>query len=92
MILIQIATALAIGAYVVLSKDGQSERPDATLRDPHPSPDTALRRDHHLGCSAELPRELANIVGEQFRFLECGEVPSPRHFRPSNDIVATLHI
>jgi len=33
MILIQIATALAIGAYVVLSKDAQPKRPDATPRE-----------------------------------------------------------
>jgi len=30
MILVQIATALAIGAYVVLSKDAQHKRRDAT--------------------------------------------------------------
>lgn len=33
MILVQIATALAIGAYVVLSKDAQPKRPDATPRE-----------------------------------------------------------
>ena len=33
MILIQIATALAIGAYVVLSKDAQPKRPNATPRE-----------------------------------------------------------
>jgi hypothetical protein len=32
-ILIQIATALAIGAYVVLSKDAQPKCPDATSRE-----------------------------------------------------------
>ena len=32
MILVQIATALAIGAYVVLSKDAQHKRRDATPR------------------------------------------------------------
>jgi hypothetical protein len=32
--ILQVATALAIGAYVVLSKDAQSKRPDAT---PHES-------------------------------------------------------
>ena len=31
--LIQIATALAIGAYVVLSKDAQPKRPHATPRE-----------------------------------------------------------
>jgi hypothetical protein len=34
MILVQVATALAIGAYVVLSRDAHSKRPDAT---PHES-------------------------------------------------------
>jgi hypothetical protein len=33
MILVQIATALAIGAYVVLSKDAQHKRLDATPRE-----------------------------------------------------------
>jgi hypothetical protein len=33
MILVRIATALAIGAYVVLSKDAQPKRPDATPRE-----------------------------------------------------------
>jgi hypothetical protein len=32
MILVQIATALAIGAYVVLSKDARPKRPNATPR------------------------------------------------------------
>ena len=31
--ILQIATALAIGAYVVLSKDAQPKRPDATPRE-----------------------------------------------------------
>ena len=39
MILVQIATALAIGAYVVLSKDAQHKRLDATPRE-------SLRRQH----------------------------------------------
>jgi hypothetical protein len=33
MILVQIATALAIGAYVVLSKDAQPKRPKASPRE-----------------------------------------------------------
>jgi hypothetical protein len=33
MILVQIATALAIGTYVVLSKDAQPKRPGATARE-----------------------------------------------------------
>jgi hypothetical protein len=33
MILVQIATALAIGAYVVLSKDAEHKSLDATLRE-----------------------------------------------------------
>jgi hypothetical protein len=33
MIIVQIATALAIGAYVVLSKDSQPKRADATPRE-----------------------------------------------------------
>jgi hypothetical protein len=33
MILVQIATALAVGAYVVLSKDAQHKRLDATPRE-----------------------------------------------------------
>jgi hypothetical protein len=33
MILVQTATALAIGAYAVLSKDSQSKRPDAIPRE-----------------------------------------------------------
>jgi hypothetical protein len=33
MILVQIATAVAVGAYVVLSKDAQHKRLDATPRE-----------------------------------------------------------
>ena len=44
-ILIQIATALAIGAYVVLSKDSRPNRPDATPRESFQHPDNYLDRD-----------------------------------------------
>ena len=47
MILVQIATALAIGAYVVLSKDEQPNRPDATPRESfqHPADPLLDRAD-----------------------------------------------
>jgi hypothetical protein len=45
MILIQIATALAIGFYVVLSKDAQPERSDATPRASFQHPADHLDRD-----------------------------------------------
>jgi hypothetical protein len=55
MILVQIATALAIGAYVVLSKDAKRKRPDATpresLRLQHPA-DHLLDRDGRPELSA----------------------------------------
>jgi hypothetical protein len=44
-ILIQIATALAIGAYVVLSKDAQPKRPDATPCELFQRPADYLDRD-----------------------------------------------
>jgi hypothetical protein len=52
MILIQIATALAIGAYVVLSKDAQPKRPDATARESfrHPA-------DHLLDSDSRAPAD-----------------------------------
>jgi hypothetical protein len=53
MILVQIATALAIGAYVVLSRDAQPKRPDATPRKSiqHPA-DHLIDRDGHPALSA----------------------------------------
>jgi hypothetical protein len=44
MILVQIATALAIGAYVVLSKDAQPVRPHATPRESFQHPCTTPSR------------------------------------------------
>jgi hypothetical protein len=52
MILIQIATALAIGAYVVLSKDVQSKRPDAAPRASFQHPINHLDRDGRPEFSA----------------------------------------
>jgi hypothetical protein len=46
MILIQIATALAIGTYVVLSKDAQPKSPDASPRESFQHP-----ADHLLDAS-----------------------------------------
>jgi hypothetical protein len=43
--ILQIATALAIGAYVVLSKDAQLERPDATPRESQHPPHPLVERD-----------------------------------------------
>jgi hypothetical protein len=44
--ILQIATALTIGAYVVLSKDAQCKRPDATPRESFQRPaDHLLDRD-----------------------------------------------
>jgi hypothetical protein len=43
--ILQIATALAIGAYVVLSKDAQSKRPDATPRESFQHPADHFDRD-----------------------------------------------
>jgi hypothetical protein len=45
MILVQIATALAIGAYVVLSKDAQPKHPDSTPRESFQQPADHLARD-----------------------------------------------
>lgn len=45
MILIQITTALAIGAYVVLSRDAHPKRPDATPRESFQHPADHLDRD-----------------------------------------------
>jgi hypothetical protein len=45
MFLVQIATALAIGAYVVLSKDAQPKRPDATPRESFQHPADHLDHD-----------------------------------------------
>ena len=44
--ILHIATALAIGAYVVLSKDAQPKRPDATPRESFQHP--AAHLDHGL--------------------------------------------
>jgi hypothetical protein len=52
MILVQIATALAIGAYVVLSKDAKHKRLDATPRESlrlQHSADPLLDRAGRLG-------------------------------------------
>lgn len=43
--ILQIGTALAIGAYVVLSKDAQPKRPDATPRKSLQQPADHLDRD-----------------------------------------------
>jgi hypothetical protein len=51
-ILVQIATALAIGAYVVLSKDAQPERLDATPRESFQHPADRLDRDARRKRSA----------------------------------------
>jgi hypothetical protein len=63
MILVQIATALAIGAYVVLSKEPQHERLDATPREPlrlqHPADnllDRAGRPEPFAGASSPAHR------------------------------------
>lgn len=40
--ILQFATALAIGAYAVLSKDAQPKRPDATPREPFQRPEDHL--------------------------------------------------
>jgi hypothetical protein len=47
---LQIATALAIGAYVVLSKDAQPKRPDATPRESFQRP-----ADHLLDRPTDSP-------------------------------------
>jgi hypothetical protein len=52
MILVQIATALAIGAYVVLSKDAQPKRPDATPRESFQHP-----ADHFLDSDSRAPAD-----------------------------------
>jgi len=55
MILVQIATALAIGAYVVLSKDAQRRRSDATPRESVQRPaDHLFDRDGRPELSAPL--------------------------------------
>ena len=66
MILVQIATALTIGAYVVLSKDGQPKRLDANPRESLPLQQPAraafpfkaavsLRRAAVIICRLVLP-------------------------------------
>jgi hypothetical protein len=47
--ILQIATALAIGAYVVLSKEAQPKRPDATPRESFQQP-----ADHLLDRGGRL--------------------------------------
>ena len=59
MILVPIATALAVGVYVVLSKDAQPERLDAARRE-------SLRllhsADHLLDRPNHLPEVLRSII------------------------------
>jgi hypothetical protein len=52
MILIQIATALAIGAYVVLSKDAHPKRPNATPPESFQHPPATVSTDSVLGISS----------------------------------------
>jgi hypothetical protein len=53
MILVQIAAALAIGAYVVLSKDVQPKRPDASPRESFQHPANHLDRDSHAPADTQ---------------------------------------
>jgi hypothetical protein len=46
--ILQIATALAIGAYVVLSKDAQSKRPNPTPRESFQHPAAHLDREEAI--------------------------------------------
>jgi hypothetical protein len=52
MILVQIAAALAIGGYVVLSKDVQPKRPDASPRESFQHP-----ADQFLDCDSRAPAD-----------------------------------
>ena len=45
--ILQIVTALATGAYVVLSRDAQPKRPDAAPREPFQHPADHLDCDGH---------------------------------------------
>ena len=55
MILVQIATALAIGAYVVLSKDAQHKRLDATpTQGKHHAGSAALTRLFSVGAALPI--------------------------------------
>jgi hypothetical protein len=65
MILVQIATALAIGAYVVLSKDAQPKRPDVTPRQSFQQP-----ADHLIATVALSSR----------RFITTFSSPARRYF------------
>jgi len=59
MILVPIATALAVGVYVVLSKDAQPERLDAAPRESLRLPHSA---DHLLDRQNHLPEVLRSII------------------------------
>ena len=50
--ILQIATALAIGAYVVLSKDARPKRPNSTSRESFQPPADHLDLDGRLELSA----------------------------------------
>ena len=45
MVILQIVTALTIGAYVVLSRDARPNRADAAPREPFQHPEHHLDRD-----------------------------------------------
>jgi hypothetical protein len=57
MIFVQIATALAIGAYVVLSKDSRRKRPDAIPRESFQHP-----ADHLIERTAALSSRRSNCI------------------------------
>jgi hypothetical protein len=67
MILLQIASALAIGAYAVLSKDARQKRPDATPREslrPQHSADHLDRAGHPRSDDRRtFPRKATQIPG-----------------------------
>jgi hypothetical protein len=77
--ILQIATALAIGVYVVLSKDVQPKRSDATVRESlrHSTPDMTLCRHH---------RQLQNHNGSPSG-RNCQKA-----FRNSLDNMGTAHV
>jgi hypothetical protein len=63
MILVQIATALAIGAYVVLSKDAQHKRLDATpTQGKHHAGSAALTRLFSVGAALLIPGRISRLA------------------------------
>jgi hypothetical protein len=74
MILVQIATALAIGAYVVLSKDAQPKRPDASPRESFQQPADRPIISLIATVTASLRRFMITFSSPMVSVQEVGEL------------------